>query len=88
MRIATRFLTLVASVAFVGFVYQQVFVEGAFGPAAMLGTALLGVLVVALRRADLPDGHTAPRTRGQPADGVHGRGGRLSRCSTSRQAGS
>jgi SGNH hydrolase-like domain, acetyltransferase AlgX len=48
MRIATRFLTLVVSLAFVSFVYQQAVVEGAFGPAAMLGTAALGLLVVAM----------------------------------------
>jgi GDSL-like Lipase/Acylhydrolase family len=48
MRIATRFLTLVASLALVGFVYQQAVVEGGFGPAAMVGTAALGLLVVAM----------------------------------------
>lgn len=48
MRTFTRLLTLVACLALLGFVYLQVFVEGGFGPAAMLGTALLGVLVLAL----------------------------------------
>jgi lysophospholipase L1-like esterase len=47
MRTLTRVLTLVACLALLGFVYQQVFVEGAFGPSAMLGTALLGVLALA-----------------------------------------
>ena len=48
MRIATLFLTLVAGLAVVAFVYQQAVVEGGFGPAAMLGTAALGLLVVAM----------------------------------------
>jgi hypothetical protein len=48
MRTITLILTLVAGLALVGFVYQQSVVEGAFGPAAMFGTALLCALVLAL----------------------------------------
>ena len=48
MRIFTALLTLVAGLAFTGFVYQQAVVEGAFGPAAMFGTAVLGVVFLAL----------------------------------------
>ncbi len=46
MRLVTLLMALAVSLALVAFVYQQVVVEGAFGPAAMLGTAALGVLVV------------------------------------------
>ncbi len=48
MRTITLLLTLVASLAFGGFVYQQAVVEGAFGPAAIFGTVLLGTVVLAL----------------------------------------
>ena len=48
MRTVTLLLTLAASLAFAGFVYQQAIVEGAFGPAAMFGTAVLGLFVVAM----------------------------------------
>ncbi len=48
MRVVTAFLTVAATIAFVGFVYRQAIVEGAFGPAAMFGTALLGAIVLAL----------------------------------------
>ena len=48
MRIVTLLLALAASLALAAFVYQQAVVEGAFGPAAMFGTAVLGVLVVGL----------------------------------------
>lgn len=48
MRIVTALLTLIAALALAGFVYQQAVVEGSFGPAAMLGTAVLGIVVAAL----------------------------------------
>lgn len=48
MRIVSALLTLVAGLAFVGFVYQQAVLEGGFGPAAMFGTALLGTIVLVL----------------------------------------
>ena len=48
MRTITLLLTLVASLAFVGFVYQQAVVESAFGPAAIFGTVLLGTVVLVL----------------------------------------
>ena len=48
MRIVIGVLTLVASLAFAGFVYQQAIVEGSFGPAALLGTAVLGIVVLVL----------------------------------------
>lgn len=48
MRRTALLLTLVAGLALVGFVYQQAAVEGAFGPAAMLGTAGLATLVLGL----------------------------------------
>jgi len=41
-------LTLLASLALAGFVYQQLVVEGGFGPAAMLGTAVLAVVAIVL----------------------------------------
>lgn len=37
-------LTLLAGLLFLGFAYQQGIVEGSFGPAAMVGTAVLGLL--------------------------------------------
>ena len=40
-------LVLVTGLLFGGFVYQQASVEGSFGPAAMLGTVLLGLLFCA-----------------------------------------
>ena len=48
MRIVTLLLTLTASLALAGFVYQQAVVEGGFGPAAIVGTAVLGVVVLTL----------------------------------------
>lgn len=48
MRIVILLLTVVASLAFAGFMYQQAVVEGAFGPAAMVGTAVLGIVVLVL----------------------------------------
>jgi hypothetical protein len=48
MRIFTLLLTVVGSVVFLGFVYQQAVVEGGFGPAAMFGTAALGGMVAVL----------------------------------------
>ncbi len=47
MRLVTLLMALAVSLALVAFVYQQVVVEGAFGPAAMLGVAALGVCAVA-----------------------------------------
>jgi hypothetical protein len=41
-------LTAIATLALGGFVYQQAFVEGGFGPAAMFGTAVLTLLVIFL----------------------------------------
>jgi lysophospholipase L1-like esterase len=41
-------LTLAAALLFGGFVYRQAVVEGSFGPAAMFGSGLLGVLVLVL----------------------------------------
>ena len=46
MRTLTLLLTLIATLACAGFVYQQAVVEGAFGPAALLGTAVLGTIVL------------------------------------------
>lgn len=46
MRIITLCFTALATVAFGAFVYQQAVVEGAFGPAAMVGTAVLGTVVL------------------------------------------
>ncbi len=48
MRKLTQFMTAVAALALAGFVYRQAVVEGAFGPAAILGTAILGAVVVIL----------------------------------------
>jgi hypothetical protein len=48
MRIITFSLTVTASAALAFFIYQQAFVEGGFGPAAMFGTAVLGLLVLIL----------------------------------------
>ena len=48
MRIATLILTMIAAAALAGFVYQQAFVEGGFGPAAIVGTAVLGFVVLVL----------------------------------------
>ena len=48
MRVFTGLLTLIASLVFFSFVYQQAFVEGAFGPAAIFGTALLATVVFVL----------------------------------------
>ena len=48
MKIVTLLLTLIASVALGGFVYQQAVVEGGFGPAAIFGTAVLTVVVLVL----------------------------------------
>ena len=48
MTILTLLLTIAATAALVGFVYQQAIVEGAFGPAAMFGTAALGIVVLTL----------------------------------------
>ena len=48
MRTITLLLTLVASLAFVGFANQQAVVESAFGPAAIFGTVLLGTVVLVL----------------------------------------
>lgn len=48
MRKISLSLTLVAAVCFVGFVYRQAVVEGAFGPAAIFGSALLGLIVLLL----------------------------------------
>jgi hypothetical protein len=48
MRAVTLFLALIASLAFVGFVYQQAVVEGGFGPAATFGTGVLAVVVLTL----------------------------------------
>lgn len=48
MRIFTFLLTLIATLAMVGFVYQQAVIEGAFGPAAVFGTALLATVVFLL----------------------------------------
>jgi lysophospholipase L1-like esterase len=41
-------LSLTAGLALAGFLYQQVFVEGQFGPAAMFGAALLATAFLAL----------------------------------------
>jgi hypothetical protein len=46
MRKLTSFLTVAAALALAGFVYRQAVIEGAFGPAAILGTAILGTLVL------------------------------------------
>jgi hypothetical protein len=43
MRIVLLALTALASLVFAAFVYQQAAVEGSFGPAAMVGTAVLGL---------------------------------------------
>jgi hypothetical protein len=48
MRTVTLSLAFVASLAFAGFMYQQAVVEGAFGPAAMVGAAVLGALAAGL----------------------------------------
>jgi hypothetical protein len=48
MRIIALLLTLIASLAFAGFVYQQAVVEGGFGPAALFGTGVLAVVVLTL----------------------------------------
>lgn len=48
MRIVIFMLTTAASLALAGFVYQQAIVEGGFGPAAMVGSALLLGAVLAL----------------------------------------
>ena len=48
MRTVTLLLTLIASLALGGFVYQQAVVEGGFGPAAIFGTGVLAVVVVTL----------------------------------------
>jgi hypothetical protein len=46
MTVLTSVLTLLATLAFVGFVYRQAVVEGGFGPAALFGSVLLGTLVL------------------------------------------
>jgi hypothetical protein len=46
MRKLLLLLALAAGAAFAGFVYRQAAVEGAFGPAAMFGSAVLGLLVL------------------------------------------
>lgn len=46
MKTTLLFLTALACVALGGFVYQQAFVEGGFGPAAMVGTAVLVVVAM------------------------------------------
>ena len=48
MRKLLLFLTLAAALAFGAFIYRQAIVEGAFGPAAMFGSALLGLLALVL----------------------------------------
>lgn len=48
MRIFTLILTLVAGSAFAGFVYRQAVVEGSFGPAAMFGSVMLGLITLVL----------------------------------------
>ncbi len=48
MKMMLRVLTALAALALGAFIYQQAVVEGAFGPAAILGTALLACLVLAL----------------------------------------
>ena len=48
MRTLLLFLTLAPALALGAFVYRQGVVEGAFGPAAMFGSALLFVLVITL----------------------------------------
>ena len=48
MRFITLILTLVAGASFAGFVYRQAVVEGSFGPAAMFGTVVLGLITLVL----------------------------------------
>jgi hypothetical protein len=48
MRKLLLLLTLAAVLVLGGFVYRQAVVEGSFGPAALFGTALLGLLTLAL----------------------------------------
>ena len=54
MRAITILLSLLAGLALTGFVYQQAVVEGAFGPAAILGTTILSAaLLLALGAVSL-----------------------------------
>jgi hypothetical protein len=48
MRIVALSMTLIASLALAVFVYRQAVVERSFGPAAMVGTAVLATLVLLL----------------------------------------
>lgn len=48
MRMITAILTVASALVFSGFVYQQAFVEGEIGPAAMVGIAVLSTIVLGL----------------------------------------
>lgn len=47
MRTITILLSLLAGLALIAFVYQQAVVEGGFGPAALVGTAILSAVLLA-----------------------------------------
>ena len=48
MRIVLLLLTVLTGLALAGFLYQQVIIEGEFGPAAIAGTSILGSLIFVL----------------------------------------